>query len=81
MLAHRDKQDLYDEVKLRHEDIIRLEASIQELHEMFNDMSLLVQSQVSGEGFCHFIEVNRETIRCKIREALVCNQCSVKAIT
>lgn len=50
IMASRDKQQLYDDVKSRHEDIIRLEANINELHDMFNDMALLVESQV-GEAY------------------------------
>ncbi|TMS35988.1 hypothetical protein L596_003263 [Steinernema carpocapsae] len=45
MLAHHDKQILYEDVKSRHEDILRLENSIRELHEIFQDMAMLVESQ------------------------------------
>uniref|UniRef100_A0A1I7ZTM5 t-SNARE coiled-coil homology domain-containing protein n=1 Tax=Steinernema glaseri TaxID=37863 RepID=A0A1I7ZTM5_9BILA len=45
LLAHHDKQILYEEAKSRHEDILRLESSIQELHEIFQDMAMLVESQ------------------------------------
>ncbi|MFH4980423.1 hypothetical protein AB6A40_007132 [Gnathostoma spinigerum] len=58
ILARRDKKSLYDEVKLRHEDILRLEESIRELHEMFQDMSMLIESQ--GELMNH-IEKNVDT--------------------
>ncbi|KAJ7988465.1 hypothetical protein DPEC_G00323840 [Dallia pectoralis] len=34
-----------NEIESRHEDIIRLESSIRELHEMFVDMAMLVESQ------------------------------------
>ncbi|XP_013922947.1 PREDICTED: syntaxin-2-like [Thamnophis sirtalis] len=36
-----------DEIESRHKDIIKLESSIQELHEMFMDMAMLVEVQVS----------------------------------
>ncbi|VDM39445.1 unnamed protein product [Toxocara canis] len=58
ILAQRDKKALYDEVKSRHEDIIRLEASIRELHDLFQDMSMLLESQ--GEMLNH-IERNVES--------------------
>lgn len=45
MLAERDKKQLYDDVKCRHDDILKLEASIRELHEIFQDMAMLVESQ------------------------------------
>lgn len=47
MMAERDKKILFEDVKSRHDDIVRLEASIRELHEMFQDMAMLVESQVS----------------------------------
>jgi t-SNARE complex subunit (syntaxin) len=39
------KQTL-EEILARHKDILKLEASIRELHEMFMDMAMLVESQV-----------------------------------
>ncbi|VDN15493.1 unnamed protein product [Dibothriocephalus latus] len=38
------KQSLAD-IEARHEDIIKLEKSIKELHDMFMDMAMLVESQ------------------------------------
>ncbi|PAA52414.1 hypothetical protein BOX15_Mlig028615g1 [Macrostomum lignano] len=38
------KQSLAD-IEARHEDIIKLEKSIKELHDMFLDMAMLVESQ------------------------------------
>ena len=35
MMAERDKKLLFEDVKSRHEDIIRLEKAIRELHDMF----------------------------------------------
>ncbi len=47
ILAQREnKQQLYEDVKSRHEDILRLEASVRELYEIFQDMAMLVESQV-----------------------------------
>ena len=40
------KQTLAD-IEARHKDILKLEASIKELHDMFMDMAMLVESQVS----------------------------------
>ena len=39
------KQTLAD-IEARHADIIKLENSIKELHDMFMDMAMLVESQV-----------------------------------
>ncbi len=35
-----------NEIKLRHKDILYLEASIRDLHSMFMDIAMLVNSQV-----------------------------------
>lgn len=35
-----------NEIESRHRDIIRLESSIKELHDMFVDMAMLVETQV-----------------------------------
>ena len=43
------KQTLAD-IEARHADIIKLETSIKELHDMFMDMAMLVDSQVSKEN-------------------------------
>ena len=42
------KQTLAD-IEARHADIIKLETSIKELHDMFMDMAMLVESQVSSQ--------------------------------
>jgi t-SNARE complex subunit (syntaxin) len=39
------KQSLKD-IEARHNDIMKLEKSIKELHDMFMDMAMLVESQV-----------------------------------
>lgn len=36
-----------NEIEARHKDIVRLESSIKELHDMFVDIAMLVESQVS----------------------------------
>jgi t-SNARE complex subunit (syntaxin) len=49
------RQTLAD-IEARHNDIIKLEASIRELHDMFMDMAMLVESQVRLRSFilaCH----------------------------
>lgn len=46
MLAERDKKALYDEVKTRHEDILKLESSVKELHDLFVELETLIQNQV-----------------------------------
>lgn len=45
MDTHQAKQTLAD-IEARHADIIKLENSIRELHDMFMDMAMLVESQV-----------------------------------
>lgn len=55
MMAEREKKLLFEDVKSRHEDIVRLEKSIRELHDMFQDLTMLVENQ--GEMVNH-IETN-----------------------
>lgn len=38
------------EIETRHSEIIKLENSIRELHDMFMDMAMLVESQVGARG-------------------------------
>jgi hypothetical protein len=45
------KQTLAD-IEARHADIIKLETSIKELHDMFMDMAMLVESQVRTVQYC-----------------------------
>ncbi|KAK6109588.1 SNARE domain family protein [Brugia pahangi] len=45
LLAERDKKALYDEVKTRHDDIVKLESSIKELYGLFVELTTLIQSQ------------------------------------
>ena len=45
MNTKQTKQALND-ITARHNDIIKLETSIRELHDMFMDMALLVEQQV-----------------------------------
>lgn len=49
-----------NEIETRHTEIIKLENSIRELHDMFVDMAMLVESQVrvsSNAMTSHRIEV------------------------
>lgn len=48
METQQAKQTLAD-IEARHADIIKLENSIRELHDMFMDMAMLVESQVRHE--------------------------------
>ena len=43
------KQTLAD-IEARHKDILKLEQSIKELHDMFMDMAMLVESQVNKKN-------------------------------
>ena len=45
------KQTVAD-IEARHNDIMKLETSIRELHDMFMDMAMLVESQVGTRGVC-----------------------------
>lgn len=49
METQQAKQTLAD-IEARHADIIKLENSIRELHDMFMDMAMLVESQVMKNG-------------------------------
>lgn len=49
METQQAKQTLAD-IEARHADIIKLENSIRELHDMFMDMAMLVESQVRGNS-------------------------------
>ena len=42
----KQAKQMLAEIQARHEDIIKLENSIRELHDMFIDMALLVETQV-----------------------------------
>jgi len=44
-LATREKKALFEDVRNRHEEILQLEASIRELHELFQDIFMLVETQ------------------------------------
>ncbi|XP_041328918.1 syntaxin-1B-like, partial [Pyrgilauda ruficollis] len=54
MLVERIKMDsqmtkqALNEIETRHNEIIKLETSIRELHDMFVDMAMLVESQVTA---------------------------------
>lgn len=60
METQQAKQTLAD-IEARHADIIKLENSIRELHDMFMDMAMLVESQVSFSldfSFLFFFSMN-----------------------
>ena len=59
------KQTLAD-IEARHADIIKLETSIKELHDMFMDMAMLVESQVRKLNFLYtyFLAKGSFTHRC-----------------
>lgn len=42
-------QQAMNEIETRHNEIIKLENSIRELHDMFMDMAMLVESQVKTD--------------------------------
>ncbi|XP_031630715.1 syntaxin-1A isoform X3 [Contarinia nasturtii] len=63
MDTHQAKQTLAD-IEARHADIIKLENSIRELHDMFMDMAMLVESQ--GElvdSVEHHVEASTDYIK------------------
>lgn len=45
-------QQAMNEIETRHNEIIKLENSIRELHDMFMDMAMLVESQVQTFVLC-----------------------------
>lgn len=47
--SQQAKQTLAD-IEARHADILKLESSIRELHDMFMDMAMLVESQVNKQA-------------------------------
>ncbi|XP_074257624.1 syntaxin-3 isoform X1 [Saimiri boliviensis] len=49
------------EIEGRHKDIVRLESSIKELHDMFMDIAMLVENQVSGSESQHGGEGGEES--------------------
>lgn len=48
------------EIEGRHKDIVRLESSIKELHDMFMDIAMLVENQVAGVWESRHFPVNRK---------------------
>lgn len=57
METQQAKQTLAD-IEARHADIIKLENSIRELHDMFMDMAMLVESQVRSSNFMQIYHGN-----------------------
>lgn len=62
METQQAKQTLAD-IEARHADIIKLETSIRELHDMFMDMAMLVESQVSKKLYSFFVFKGFKEIR------------------
>lgn len=67
------KQTLAD-IEARHNDIIKLETSIRELHDMFMDMAMLVEQQVRKnsphitEGLEYYGSWHRKSIETAVVE-------------
>lgn len=57
METQQAKQTLAD-IEARHADIIKLENSIRELHDMFMDMAMLVENQVRKDLYSLLVLVN-----------------------
>lgn len=53
METQQAKQTLAD-IEARHADIMKLENSIRELHDMFMDMAMLVESQVRSHSLSRY---------------------------
>lgn len=51
-------QQALNEIEARHKDIMRLESSIKELHDMFVDIAMLVENQVNESLQMHFVDLN-----------------------
>lgn len=51
-------QQALNEIEARHKDIMRLESSIKELHDMFVDIAMLVENQVPAQRRRHMMEMN-----------------------
>jgi len=45
VMGEQEKKRLFEDIKSRHDDIIKLERSVRELADMFQDISLLVEAQ------------------------------------
>ncbi|XP_076307033.1 syntaxin-like isoform X2 [Tachypleus tridentatus] len=61
METQQAKQTLAD-IEARHNDIIKLENSIRELHDMFMDMAMLVESQhLQVKSRFRLLKINKET--------------------
>lgn len=65
METQQAKQTLAD-IEARHADIIKLENSIRELHDMFMDMAMLVESQVSITKFFLYLFIFLHSLGAKL---------------
>lgn len=53
-----------NEIESRHKDIMKLESSIRELHEMFMDMAMFVETQVNEPiQTCNFFLIQSSLLR------------------
>ena len=57
MIQTQKAQQSLDEIEARHRDIIKLEKSIKELHNMFLDLAILVNDQVKYSFFSWHIRL------------------------
>ena len=48
-MLHSAAKRTLEDIEARHADLLKLETSIKELHDMFMDMAMLVESQVGAE--------------------------------
>ncbi len=70
------KQTLAD-IEARHKDILKLEQSIKELHDMFMDMAMLVESQVNTRRLHKCLHVVHKA-RLKIKQSHLFNRFNKK---
>lgn len=50
MIQTEQAKQMLADVEARHNDILKLEKSLKELHDLFLEMAILVESQVSNRG-------------------------------
>lgn len=56
MVDTQKARQTLDAIEARHRDIVKVEKSVHELHDMFRDLALLVESQV-GFSLLFLIEI------------------------
>jgi len=80
MLASQNARSALEDVQEKHKDIQRLESSIQELHQLFVDLSVLVESQ--GEllnDIEHNVETSVEYMKSGVGELVKANEYAAKS--